>query len=634
MLRKLILYGDVIRRLGVLNSAYVAWYRFTLKTQIRKRLFPYRSFVVCESFFKVGGSRSEYSGISEAVLLEEADKIVSGQIRYYACQWKHLGNPPNWFLNPFNGKVFPNHLRHWTEIKDFDSDAGDIKTVWEASRFEWAVTLARAFALSGQDVYLDTLNGWLNDWVEKNPLNIGPNWKCGQEASIRVFNLMQTAMILGQTNNSSRTLRDIIYRHLERIDANIRYAIVQDNNHGTSEAAALFIGGNWYAMEEVIDAERKKKCFQFARKGRQWLENRVEKLIAPDGSFAQHSTTYHRVLLDTLIFIEYWRRTLKLDPLSSLFYQRAKAATYWLYMMTDDISGRAPNLGANDGAMFLNLHTCDYRDFRPSIQTASVLFNNRPCYKPGAWDEPAVWLGLKTRASCEENDNKAPMVFPGGYVVMCGKESWGLLRFPMYRFRPGHNDIFHFDLWYGGENILRDGGSYSYATSDGLHFYFTGAGSHNTIQFDNHDQMPRLSRFLFGNWIKASAVSDLDETDGTQTWSGSYTDGDGCFHERTVSCKGNIWEIDDEINGYNNSAVMRWRLKPADWSIENNCCACGDIEIVVNSSIAIKRFEIVEGFESLYYYEMSRIPVLEIEVESPHAVLKTRICLRRDQQLQ
>ncbi len=66
-----------------------------------------------------------------------------------------------------------------------------------------------------------------------------------------------------------------------------------------------------------------------------------------------------------------------LIPFPQTFYQRAKAAIDWLFMLTDTTSGKAPNLGANDGAMLLNTHTCDYRDFRPSIQTASILFHGK-----------------------------------------------------------------------------------------------------------------------------------------------------------------------------------------------------------------------------------------------------------------
>ena len=52
---------------------------------------------------------------------------------------------------------------HWSALNDFSAD--DIKNVWEASRFEWAPLLARAWRLTGDDRYLQTLNAWLLDWV-------------------------------------------------------------------------------------------------------------------------------------------------------------------------------------------------------------------------------------------------------------------------------------------------------------------------------------------------------------------------------------------------------------------------------------------------------------------------------------
>ncbi|MCK7461449.1 MAG: hypothetical protein MZU84_04970 [Sphingobacterium sp.] len=66
----------------------------------------------------------------------------------------------------------------------------------------------------------------------------------------------------------------------------------QDNNHGTSEAAGLFIGGSWLA---TVDRNRYNQAQGYAEKGRKWLEERVKKLVAADGSFSQHSVNYHRV---------------------------------------------------------------------------------------------------------------------------------------------------------------------------------------------------------------------------------------------------------------------------------------------------------------------------------------------------
>ncbi len=640
---KTFLYIDTIRRLGFLNVAYVAWYRFTLKYGIRKRLFPQRSFTVNAAFYRPVVSSFDYPCESKEALFDSADKIIQGQLRYYAHHWKTVGNPPNWFLNPFNSRIWLNPQQHWTSFGDFNTGVGDIKNVWEASRFEWTVTLARAYAVSGKMIYLHTLNQWLNDWAEKNPINTGPNWKCGQEAAIRVFNLIHAALILRQWDNPNPVLTEFIHGHLERISANIAYAMAQDNNHGTSEAAALFIGGHWGARNTFLNHVR-KRCDHFARQGRKWLENRVEKLVEEDGSFSQHSVTYHRVLLDTLIFAEYWRRKFTVDPFSEMFYRRTKAVIHWMIMLSDAPSGAAPNLGGNDGALFLNTHACDYRDFRPSIQTASVLFHGYKHFAPGPWDEPGYWFGLNDKGGKGENEEgnrnsphvipvidrkKASQVFPGGYVVMVGQESWGMLRFPMYRFRPGHNDVFHVDLWYRGENICRDGGSYSYNREDDANNdYFESVKAHNTVCFDDYEQMPRLGRFLLGQWLSADHIGAIkQDADRSQHWSGAYRDYRGNRHQRRITWKEDTWIIEDRFSGAFKKAEMIYRLIPDSYRLEGNrvTASWGIIEI---SGTACD-IEMSKGLESLYYWQKQPVDTLVLRNGKNCEKISTRFVFGR-----
>jgi len=400
---------------------------------------------------------------------------------------------------------------------------------------------------------------------------------------------------------------------------------VQNNNHGTSEAAALFIGGHW--CEKVFSLNLRKRCNHFARKGRKWLENRVEKLVEEDGSFSQHSVTYHRVLLDTLIFVEYCRRKLGAEPFSAMFYQRTKAAIHWLFMLTDTISGNAPNMGANDGAMFLNNHSCDYRDFRPSIQTASVLFHGRKHYDAGPWDEPCYWLGLKGEAVESDDLHKTSEVFPGGYVVMISKESWGMIRFPMYRFRPSHNDVMHFDLWYQGKNVCRDAGSYSYnpdqADDD---IYFKSVRAHNTVCFDGQDQMPRLGRFMLGRWMRADHVSRIKETEnGWLCWPGACTDWRGNRHQRTISWRNDQWVVEDDLSGPFHSAEIRFRLIAGGYRLIDNTVSGPWGTITIEASDC--HICLGKGMESLYYWDKGSVTDLVISTGKRCRKIVTRFCL-------
>ena len=74
-------------------------------------------------------------------------------------------------------------------------------------------------------------------------MNIGPNWKCGQEASIRIINLIVANEILGVKEETDSFI-NLLKIHIDRIAPTTFYAKAQDNNHGISEGIALYLGEN------------------------------------------------------------------------------------------------------------------------------------------------------------------------------------------------------------------------------------------------------------------------------------------------------------------------------------------------------------------------------------------------------
>jgi hypothetical protein len=60
--------------------------------------------------------------------------------------------------------------------------------------------------------------------------------------------------------------------------------------------------------------------------------------------------------------------------------------------------------------------------------------------------------------------------------------------------------MLHLDIWFNGENILRDNGTYLYNSSDTLRNYFFGSRSHNTLLYDGKDLMKKGERFIFYYW--------------------------------------------------------------------------------------------------------------------------------------
>jgi hypothetical protein len=588
-----------VAALGFRNAAKVALYRFGLRTRLHR---------ACRITASVPRPPFFHSPVAlrqgmRAPIRWRNDGLYFGRHLFPVGQ-----QPPDWFINPFNGVRISGAERGWWNIPDFVNGSGDIKAVWEASRGDWILAYAQQAAV-GDQLMLDRLNIWLADWCERNPPYCGPNWKCGQEASIRVIHLALAAIILSQDRDPDSGIRQFVAAHCRRIAATLGYAIAQDNNHGTSEAVALFIGGTWLA------GEGGKEEGEWARLGRFWLEDRVLRLFEEDGSFSQYSVNYHRLALDAVCMAEVWRRRRQAPMFSPAMLRRIVAATGWLHAMVDQRTGDAPNLGGNDGANLLPLSDVDNRDHRPTVQLSSALFLDRCAYPgDGAWSEALAWMGVEM-PQLNTASLRSEVFNHGGYAILRRGQSMSVLRYPRFRFRPSHADCLHVDLWHEGVNLLRDAGSFSYNPDDSRWSrYFTGTAAHNTVQFDDRDQMSRVSRFLFGDWLQVGGIEAMVEESDAVSFGASYQDRHGAMHQRHLVLTDAHLMIRDRLPRVHGKAVLRWRLAPGPWRLEGHRLTNGAHVLSIEATMPIFRVDLISGWESRYYFEKSESPILEIEV--------------------
>ena len=180
-LKNINLFLKIIPKIGIQNVLYVVWYRLSIYTRIRVLFFPKGKYDTPDLFFSETQKRKNYPPGWKEDLINEANKIMQGNVKYFAYHWKNVGDPPDWFTNPFNDKRLDINKKHWIDIDDFNTGIGDIKTIWELSRFSWLLVLTRAYLVMGDKKYLNFINVWLKNWLKNNPLNSGHNWKCGQE---------------------------------------------------------------------------------------------------------------------------------------------------------------------------------------------------------------------------------------------------------------------------------------------------------------------------------------------------------------------------------------------------------------------------------------------------------------------
>lgn len=571
---------------------------------------------------------------SRTQVIEDADQILAGSFSFYSCQRKQLGFPPNWHVNPFSGETIPDNT-HWSRLGDFAF--GDIKHVWETARFGSAVSLGRAYRLTQDERYSEGVWQLVEDWCEKNPPNSGVHWKCGQETTLRLLAiLLATGFVKDSTASTTHRWSQIVHlaeTSATRIAANLSYALSQKNNHGISEAAGLYIVG--LLFPELPKSPRWKTL------GKQKLEEQILELIEPGGGFAQHSLNYQRLTLHVLVL------SLKVaDDHGDTFSDRCKAriceCVALLAALCDPQTGHVPVLGPNDGALLLPLSACDYRDFRPIVQTATALLTGTCPLPDGPWDEDCFWLGIRKpqrqphQSTLDVPPAKSQSVNADGYLQMSAGHTTAFMRCPQrLKFRPHHSDQLHFELWSEGTNVLPDGGSYSY--NDELMPYFRGVEAHNTVQFDERDQMPVLSRFLYGSWLTAEvrdSRNDDSKNSNVHQVTAGYQDYQGAKHCRIIEVLQDearqpgdkiIWTVKDQISGFQRIATLRWRLNPkCRWTLTGNGCHSENCRIEIESDCDFD-LQINTGLVSWYYSQKEPLPVLEVTTRSSPATLISRI---------
>jgi hypothetical protein len=423
-------------------------------------------------------------------LLALARDATHGRILCFGRWTADFGNPIDWRLNPVLGRRWPNTL--WTQAMRYP-DAGDIKLTWEVARFPQAYWMARAatHVPEASAPLAEALGQQCLDFIAANPRPLGVHWASGQEIAIRVLAwLFAEAVVFQESATGQEARARALHDAGCSIEANVEYArIAVYNNHLLGEAVGL------YALGGALDGPDAQR---WRTLGRALLDESVERQFYDDGGYLQQSHSYHRVALTYLL----WGCRLAQR-------QEGAAPARWMSALEKSLDhllaqqnpadGRLPNYGSNDGSAPVLLDTCDYADFRPLLQTLSCLTRGERLFAPGPWDEMPAWL--LGRSALELPVRSRPRLSrsfaTSGHHVLRGTEDGTFATFHCGSFRDrfGQMDMLHVDVFWRGQNVLVDGGSYLYNGAAKWHDHFLRTGSHNTVQVDDAEQMLHFRRF-------------------------------------------------------------------------------------------------------------------------------------------
>ena len=540
--RRLSFTFKALRELGPRQLALYAWYQFGLRSgyyhwqtlednsqpsPINRQLFE----------LPEPDALTSILGDQVPILFAEADEVLTGQVRLFG------GQPVPLQL------TVPEPLAHWTEYEPGrrSNESSDIKFIWEPARFGWAYTLGRAYHLSGDDRYPEAFWDYTETFLDSNPPNLGPNWVSAQEVALRLIALSFAFQVFAKSSQSTRQrvtrLSTAIAAHATRIPPTLAYARAQNNNHLLVEAAGLYTAG--LVLPDHPDSLRWREL------GWRWFNHALQSQIDSDGAYIQQSTNYHRLMLQTALWVQGIGKEFPAASSHSL-----AAATNWLLILIDPVSGHVPNLGPNDGAYILPLTTCPFADYRPVLQTASLAFLEQCFFPEGPWDEMAVWLRKKGQGTRDKGrlHSPAPLsLIPSVSSVLRypHHSSWVYLRAVRFTSRPGHADQLHLDMWWRGLNIAQDPGTYLYNAPSPWDNALARTNVHNTVSVGERDQMTRAGRFLWLDWAQAELIAHERDQDGSFERLVARHDGYrhlGVIHQRAVSASvDGRWIIEDTL---------------------------------------------------------------------------------------
>jgi len=601
MLEKLKVASAILKNMGWRYTQFRVKHELMRRSGLLKNRFPvtprFKQFIPLDEWKKTRGNfffrNKESINLKKnpAPSLEERFiKIKEGKFIFFNSLEINIGKNYDWITNPDTAFQYDIH-KHWTEIADFSKEAGDIKYVWEKSRFSYLYDIIRYDYHFDEDCAVFAFSEIIS-WIKSNPINGGPNYRCSQEISLRVLNW---TFALYYYQNSPYLTDDVfdkiqfaIYWQMDHVYKNIDFSrIAVRNNHAIAETLTLYLVG--LLFPQFPGAGKWKE------KGKRWFEEEIAYQVYEDGTFLQFSMNYHRVIVQLLT----WAIVLAEkngEHFSDVVYERARKSVEFLRTCMVHENGKLPNYGANDGALFFKLNNADYRDYRPSLNALAKALKIDLGFEE---TEDESWYGISSKQTDKWIPSFGIHSFDvGGYYIIREPETLTFIRCGNHKDRPSQADNMHVDIWYKGENILFDGGSYRYNTTPDLLNYFMGTTSHNTVMIDEYNQMKKGSRFIWFNWSQ-SVFTKTTETDDSFIFEGEISVftylNKSIRHKRRITKIKNKekWIVEDTILNKPQATTMKQIFHPSE-------SHAFSFESMDENNQEIKP-GIKQGFQSNYY---------------------------------
>jgi hypothetical protein len=477
----------------------------------------------------------------------EANEILQHKFRLLGYRDLDYGPEIDWHLDAVHGKRTA--LKPWYKIRFLDfAEAGDHKITWELNRHQHLVTLAKAWAFTGEEKYVQEFVRQFYSWQSANPYPMGINWGSSLEVAFRSLSWLWVRSLSGQSSGHRSgkssslpaSFNDDLLRALERNGQYIeRYlsTYFSPNTHLIGEAVALFFVGT---LCPQIPAARR-----WQQKGLAIVLAEAQRQVRPDGVYFEQSLYYHVYALD------FFLHTRALAARNDIAVPEAFDRV--LEKMLDVVrllsrNGPPEGFGDDDGGRVFNPQRNHAEHMADPLALGAALYGSDPLRQSRALTEEAIWLfgenALRTGGEHIATLSSEAFQEGGLYLIASpGKSTTQMLvdagPHGIGNGGHGHADALSVRLSINRRRWLVDAGSHVYISprSEQERNQFRGTAAHNTVRVDKLDQAVPEGPFSWSSLPEVSAEQWVRGS-GFTLFSGSHTGyrrlPDPVLHRRTI----------------------------------------------------------------------------------------------------
>ncbi|MCS7210475.1 MAG: heparinase II/III family protein [Chloroherpetonaceae bacterium] len=507
---------------------------------------------------------------------EEIDALLAHRFMIFGHQFQ-LPEQINWHYDPLSDYAW-NDAAPASSFNFLDSPKADVKVVWELSRFQHLPLLAAAFLQKRDQKLLDEITAQVHGWLEQNPLGFGVHWVVPMEAAIRAGNWIATLVLLGNLAPESlvKSMLKSLSEHAAFIYWNIEFGKRNGNHYLSNGMGLLWLG--------IFLGERK-----YVRKGFAIVEESMCEQVYDDGVDYEKSVSYHRFVLEMfeLSRLVSEANSLRLSP---SFYRKLGKMHQFLVAATKP-NGTLCNVGDDDSGTVLNSRLLSNNFGLSAAPPLSADLHNAQSaiFKQGGF------------ASLRHHNTH--LFFDFGDIGMNGYGG------------HGHNDTLSFELFFCGEELIVDSGTFNYTLYQSERQCFRSIEAHNTIQIDGKELV--LFRNLWSiaaDTTKPKLVSWRNNSEQDEIIAEIMNN--SVLHRRTIRFDKATHTIalqDKLIGSGTHTAVSRLHFHPNLTPVVS-----GNIIIAGNAVIRIEGIQSIALRDSSYskgYYQKTKNLKAELLIE-------------------